>query len=142
MRSSDKCCYHRRLIPPHSGILSTFSHTPTSVNRFKNSACALDFPLNLYNLVQPFIYLHTEFVPFSQFERNSYAADPGRCTRLSWEAFNRHPLLCSLPLSHPCRPPQIQAAVMPPKTQMSFNTTCLQGGSGNYAPRNVSGVSA
>ena len=61
MRSSDKCCYHRHLFPPHNGILRAFSHTPTSVNRFKNSACALDFPLNLYNLVQPFIYIHTEF---------------------------------------------------------------------------------
>lgn len=51
-----KCCYHRHFTPSHISSLSPFSLPPQ--NSFEDSACVLDFPLNLHNPAQPFLSHH------------------------------------------------------------------------------------
>lgn len=70
--------------------------------------------------------------------KDSFAADPGRNTPLSWEAFNRYPRLSSLPFSHPCPPPQTQMAAIPPPPRdpdLFFSTTCPRGWRENFVPK-------
>lgn len=67
----------------------------------------------------------------------------GALLPLSWDAFHRYPLFCSLPFSPPCPPPQTQVAVMPPKDpDLSFRAPGPQERTGNYVAQNVSRLSA